>query len=264
MALGAVCVVSAAAALLYLSLDYGTAVTVTVDGYTEQVRSPRRDVGELLSDLGLNLHPEDRLAPTENTPLTPGLHITVIRARQALINADGEMREVYSQARTVGEILADAGLRLDPNDEIWLEGQQQASPDTPLPASPPPGPPRFARPRPWTDREPEPVRLSVRRAVPVTVEDGSAPYTIKTTAPTVGEALLREQVTLYLGDHVIPQPRQPRPGRHAGRDSAFQSRADHVGRALDPDTYPRPDGWRCARRTRYHGGKQRQGRAAHE
>ena len=48
------------------------------------------------------------------------------------------------------------------------------------------------------------MRLHIVRAVPIVVDDGSVPYTLFTTAPTVGEALLREQVTLYLGDDVQP------------------------------------------------------------
>jgi 3D (Asp-Asp-Asp) domain-containing protein len=36
------------------------------------------------------------------------------------------------------------------------------------------------------------------------VDDGSVPFTIRTTAPTVGEALLQEGVLLYLGDTVRP------------------------------------------------------------
>jgi uncharacterized protein YabE (DUF348 family) len=48
------------------------------------------------------------------------------------------------------------------------------------------------------------VRISLRRAVRIVVDDGSVPYAIFSTAPTVGEALLREQVTLYLGDQVQP------------------------------------------------------------
>ncbi|MGQ9766202.1 MAG: G5 domain-containing protein, partial [Anaerolineae bacterium] len=58
--------------------------------------------------------------------------------------------------------------------------------------------------RPWIGHAPAPVRISVRRAVPIVVDDGTVPYTIFTTAETVGEALLREQVTLYLGDRVQP------------------------------------------------------------
>ena len=45
--------------------------------------------------------------------------------------------------------------------------------------------------------------------MPVLVDDGSVPYTIFTTAPTVGEALLRERLSLYLGDHVQPSLGSP-------------------------------------------------------
>jgi uncharacterized protein YabE (DUF348 family) len=46
--------------------------------------------------------------------------------------------------------------------------------------------------------------LSVRRAIPIVVDDGTVPYTLFTTAPTVGEALMRQHLTLYLGDRVRP------------------------------------------------------------
>ncbi len=52
--------------------------------------------------------------------------------------------------------------------------------------------------------EPPPVRLRIRRAIRLMVDDGSVPYTLFTTAPTVGEALLGEGLTLYLGDRVRP------------------------------------------------------------
>ncbi len=87
----------------------------------------------------------------------------------------------------------------------WLDGQGQTSLTAALPlAVKDTRAPRFARGRAWAGQEPQAVRLAIRRAVPLTVDDGSVPYTIYTTAPTVGEALLREQVTLYLGDRVQP------------------------------------------------------------
>ena len=182
----------------------GTRVTVTVDGYSETVRSTRPDVGLLLADLGLHLRPEDRITPAVDTPLRPGLAVSVQRARPGLVSADGMALEVYTHARTVSELLAGAEIELAPHDEVWLEGVQ-ATLATPLP--PPDGPlerPRFARGRAWAGHEPRPVRVTVRRAVWMVIDDGSVPYEIFTTAPTVGEALLREELTLYLGDRVQP------------------------------------------------------------
>jgi uncharacterized protein YabE (DUF348 family) len=182
----------------------GVPVTVTVDGFTEAVRSARPDVGKLLVDLGVDLRPEDRVLPALDAPLVSGLVVAVERGRPALIYADGMALQVYSQAETVGELLSKAEIRLAAHDEVWMDGEQ-VFPDTPLP--PRHGavvPARFARGRAWVGREPAEVRVSVRRAVPLTVDDGSVPYTIFTTAPTIGEALLREQLTLYLGDRVQP------------------------------------------------------------
>ena len=90
------------------------------------------------------------------------------------------------------------------SDEIWLDGAQVASETALPPPVRPEGAPRFARSHAWSDKDALPVRLHVVRAVPIVVDDGSVPYTLYTTAPTVGEALLREQVSLYLGDNIAP------------------------------------------------------------
>lgn len=189
----------------------GTQVTVTVDGYSETVRTNQPDVGRLLADLGLNLRPEDRVWPAPETPVLSGLAVTVQHARPGLIAADGTVHQVYSHATTAGALLADAGVRLGQADELWLDGVQVTT-DALLPLpdrehSPYRvlrDPPRYHRGRAWVGHALSPVRLTVRRAVPLIVDDGSVPYTIFTTAPTVGEALLREQLTLYLGDRVQP------------------------------------------------------------
>lgn len=182
----------------------GVPVTVEVDGYRETVRTVRPNVAALLADLGLSWRPEDRLNPAPEMPITSGLTITLQRARRAEIAADGTLFTLFTHAATVEELLMQAGLRLAPQDEVWLDGAQVTL-TTALP--PPDGLQSTARRtggRAWAGHMPQEVRLTVRRAVPVTVDDGSIPFTIYTTAPTVGEALLREQVTLYLGDRVQP------------------------------------------------------------
>lgn len=195
--------IAAVAALVNLSRA-GIWVTVAVDGYRETVRTTRTRVGDLLTDLGLELRPEDRVWPALDTPLSAGLAIAVQRARPALIGLDGTLMTVYSHANTVGALLADAGVSLLPQDEIWLDGTLVGL-ETPLPpATDEFSPSHVATQHSWSARVSRPLRLSVRRAVQITVDDGSVPYTLLTTAATVGEALLREQLTLYLGDRVRP------------------------------------------------------------
>lgn len=187
----------------------GVSVMVTVDGHTVMIQSTRPNLAALLTDLGLRLRPEDRVTPALETALSPGLHVVVVRARRGLVEADGVLHEVYTQAATIGEMLAAAGVVLNGKDEIFVDGRR-VSPADPVPGfSPQASSPRYARSWPWIGNETAPVRISVRRSVPIVVDDGTVPYTIFTTADTVGEALLREQVTLYLGDRVQPGPGTP-------------------------------------------------------
>lgn len=185
----------------------GIEVTVAVDGYAERVRTTRGTVGRLLADLRVNVRPEDQISPALDAALTPDMVISVRRARLGIVEADGTRYTVYTHAQIVGDLLADAGVRLADQDEIWLDGVQVAA-ATSLPSSGPAdaksGGWRVPRPHPWTGREPPPVRLSLRRAVTLIVDDGSVPFPIHTTAATVGEALVRAGVTLYLGDDVQP------------------------------------------------------------
>jgi len=180
------------------------AVRVTVDGLTEMVHTHQNTVGELVEELGLTLRAEDILSPPAGTPLSPGMAVEIVRARPVEIEADGQLLTLRTHARTVAQLLDEAGLRLNRHDELWLDGRPVTL-QAPLPPVQMDGqPPRYARGHVWAGRQAVPLRLSLRRAVPITVNDGGMPFVIHTTAPTVGEALLREQITLYLGDRVMP------------------------------------------------------------
>jgi uncharacterized protein YabE (DUF348 family) len=64
--------------------------------------------------------------------------------------------------------------------------------------------PTYDRGFAWDDVQTEPIQLRIYRAIPVVVHEGGLPYTIDTTAQTVGEALRQAEVVLYLGDRVHP------------------------------------------------------------
>lgn len=183
----------------------GVPVTVSVDGQLEVVRSARADVAGLLADLGLELRPEDSLSPSPETALSRGLRVTIERARPGLVSTDGRLAEVFTRKQTVGDLLAAAHIAVSAQDEVLLDGQivplDAALPPVQREASHQVG---FPAGRKWNVPRPAPVHLSIHRAVPLTVDDGSVPYTIYTTAVTIGDALLREAVTLYLGDRVEP------------------------------------------------------------
>lgn len=62
--------------------------TVTVDGKTQTVHSAESTVGEALDDAGIDVAPTDQLSVPADTPLSPGLAVTVTRIRQDTVTED--------------------------------------------------------------------------------------------------------------------------------------------------------------------------------
>jgi uncharacterized protein YabE (DUF348 family) len=179
-------------------------ITVLVDGEPQVVYTRRANVQALLDDLGLQVRPEDVLVPSAGTDLTPGLSVSIDRARPYELRVDGAVRQLLSRGSTVGDLLTEAAVRLHPGDEIWLDGGLVRA-DALLPVSSRAGPARLPMQGGVHGFDARlPTRLEIHRAIPLVVDDGSVPFTIYTTAPTVGEALLREGVLVYLGDSVRP------------------------------------------------------------
>jgi uncharacterized protein YabE (DUF348 family) len=179
-------------------------VVVTVDGVTVTVSTHRRAVRELLVDLGLELHPNDRVSPAPETLLYQAEGVVVERARPVQIVVDGRTIQTSSWGPTPRALLADAEVLFDAYDQVMV-GDMLLGIDDPLP-------PRgrlvtrseFAPVRPWARTEAQPLQVRVVRAVPIVVDDVGIPFVIRTTAATVGEALRQAEITIYLGDRVVP------------------------------------------------------------
>ena len=188
----------------------GIPITINVDGYTLEVRTHRRTVGDLLQEMGLTApgarpRPEDVVLPGPDAALSPGQLVIVQRARPVQLTIGGDTRRFYTRGQTLEEIFAGAGVYLSPYDEIEVDGRLATDIQAPLSFPTPPPPPLVGRARySWAERPATALRIRVRRAIDVQVTDDSGPYVLHTTAATVGEALLREGVVLYLGDRVRP------------------------------------------------------------
>jgi uncharacterized protein YabE (DUF348 family) len=195
-----------------LAAGYQTArtpVTLVVDGQARRLRTHQDTVAALLMDTGLTLAPEDIVTPALGTHLEPGLIVEVQWARPVVISADGHSLLLRTHATSVEAVLQEARVSLGPHDEVEVEGDL-------VPANRSAGRVSTARPggsakalagvsrRTPAATEPEPVRITVYRAIPFRLhEDGQATI-LYTTASTVGEALRRAGLTLYLADGVRP------------------------------------------------------------
>jgi uncharacterized protein YabE (DUF348 family) len=179
----------------------GTRSWVEVEGLpSRQIFSHAATVAGVLREAGIDLMPEDACVPPPGASVQPDLRIRIRRARPVVIQADGNTHSLRSQAATIAELLAELDLRLKPQDEVWLNGTLSTPATALLPAGP-------------VGREAAPARnlpaagatqVVIRRAVPITVNDDGTPMTFYATAATVGEVLQQHQITIYLGDRVLP------------------------------------------------------------
>jgi uncharacterized protein YabE (DUF348 family) len=161
-------------------------ITLDIDGQTATVYTHQATVGELLSDIGLQLLPQDALSPGPQAGLQDGAVVHVQRARMVVVIVDGQAAEQLTLQRTARAILDEAGITLGRYDVVRLDGVEVIDLDQ-----------RFLA-------EDVPAVIEVTRAVTVSVDDDGQSYTVQTTEPTVGEMLHALGMTLYAADEITP------------------------------------------------------------
>ncbi len=181
----------------------GVAVTLVVDGQPRQLHTHQDTVRGLLREVDIRLHPEDIVAPPLDTDLVPGSVVQVRLARPVTVEADGRRMEVRTQRQRVADILGDARVHVKPHDEVLVDGQVWNL-DADLPQAALDEESRRGPGLASAAGGSSPLRIVIRRAVPVILNDDGVPVTLYTTQPTVGEALLARGIFLYLGDRVTP------------------------------------------------------------
>ncbi len=179
-------------------------VTLIINDYPLTTRTHQTSVAALLDELGIQLAPEDIIMSPLDAPLEDNEPIVIRKALPVSIEVDGRILEIRTHCRTLADLLREAGITVNRYDQVIVEGQ-----DTDLEAPLPVdllsdwegGNPR---PHPAELLHQLPLRLVIRRAVPITVYDNGVPITVQTTAATVGQTLFNEGIILYLGDGVTP------------------------------------------------------------
>ena len=75
-------------------------------------------VGEALRSIGVDVNTADVVQPPQESPLAPGLRVTILRAQPVTITAPDTQLETRSRAATVAELLAEQGVPLGPLDRV--------------------------------------------------------------------------------------------------------------------------------------------------
>jgi len=187
-------------------LQTQTQVTLMLDGNPEPFRTHQTSVEALLREAGLEIHSKDIVSPGLEASIADGDVISVRRARPATVQVDDCTIETRTHSQTLGELLQKLGIALQPRDRVIIDGQE-VSLTASLPGYNPTSRLVSSRSgnRDWNGQgEDAPLHVAIQRAVPVYIDNSGSLTTLYTTEATVGEALRKDGISLYLGDRVEP------------------------------------------------------------
>jgi len=179
----------------------GSTYIIFVDGNRVSVEGRYETVADIVDVAGISLRPEDLIFPALGEAANAETAITISHAlpvalyieSEPISNNEGgnEERIFYTHQATLEQFLFETGTWPMPGAEVVADGK-------PLP-----------REELTTTSLPE--RIDILNQKKITVNDGGTESDFVTFAPTVGEALLGENIRLFLADVVTPSLRTPLP-----------------------------------------------------
>ncbi|MCH7587345.1 MAG: DUF348 domain-containing protein [Chloroflexi bacterium] len=178
--------------ILGLGLTYSSfaaPLLILIDGQERVVRTHSRTVEKALLDARIQIQDGDQVFPALDQPIDDIEVIEIRRARQLLLVMDDQRVEINSAASTLADILNDGGVSLFPSDRIWVNG---------IPAS------DLTQQLPFFPRQ---IRLLQGHAITLEI-DGDVTL-IRSSAPTLGEALAEAGIYLFEGDILRPEASTP-------------------------------------------------------
>jgi uncharacterized protein YabE (DUF348 family) len=237
---------------LVLLVGFRKTVTLTVNGSSQQITTYALRVDDLLYTQGIALSPQDQLSPALGTWLKNSQAIDLVRAIPIQVFADGSLVTIISPQRTPSKLLQDAGVTFKAGDLLLSNGKPvELSQSLPLDAesislqvvrqnsftlveagtsqnitstAPTLGSalwsvidPLFAADQ-LTPSVSSPVAgvssASLVRSDQVTIQTGSGVVSFRTSASTVGQALLAAHLAPQGLDYSLPTFTEPVPATH--------------------------------------------------
>jgi uncharacterized protein YabE (DUF348 family) len=185
-------------------------VVLQVEGARYEWRTHRPTVESALQDAGVVVYAEDRITPSLAERIKPGEVIHIDRARPIRVHVDDTLVTGRSLKHSVPDILAELGVALSPYDKV-VSFQEASEPPGSLTekgggalvATLPLGRSPASRVG-WLDSSKPVLELIVKRAVAMELSLDGRPYSLHTTAPSVGEALREAGIVLHEADRVRP------------------------------------------------------------
>lgn len=199
---------------------------ILMDGSELNVRTHASRVGAILERAGIQISSGDDVFPGLDHELEDGEMIEIRSGQPLLLISGNEFVEVSAVGGSIGDIIADLDLTLLPGDRVWVDGLPLV--DVAQTFAPPPR------------------LIALQKSESILLEIDGGESELRTSAPTLGEALAEAGITLHFGDELVPGPEAPTDGlakatlRRANAitifadDAVIHTRvvADTVGEAL--------------------------------
>jgi len=189
------------AVLVFVNFFQGSTYTIFVDGNQVVVEGRYESVADIVDAAGISLRPEDLIFPAQADAADPATAITIKHAVPVTLHMETEARAkddgrsveqiFYTHQATLEQFLFETGTWLMPGGEVVADGK-------PLP-------------RDQFKTTTLPNLIEIINQKEITVYDGDAESDFVTFAATVGEALVAENIRLFVADVVTPSLRTPLP-----------------------------------------------------
>jgi uncharacterized protein YabE (DUF348 family) len=163
-------------------------IHLQVDDETATIQVFAWSIDDAIRGTDLPLIAEDKVTLISSDWLAREMTIQIERAAYVVMAADGKTKIFLSASRLPSELLAQAGISLNPGDLLLANGEP-VEPDQILP--------------PYGAERKAPV-LQVRRQVVFSKSEMGKIDPMHSTAPTVGNALWENGVVLHAADWITP------------------------------------------------------------
>jgi uncharacterized protein YabE (DUF348 family)/3D (Asp-Asp-Asp) domain-containing protein len=199
--LALICAIAAVTVFGYGLVEPRT-VHVLADGRSIELKTRHSHDSAVLSAAGIHVGDGDRVTALRRDDDDI---LRIDRAREVMLEVDGERYQVLTHARTVEQLLDEAGVALGGRDSVW-QGEALVSLSAP--------PDRVAAQGVLRDDlldmgSPTVRELRVERARAVTLVESGRELRSSTSRPTVGQALREAGIVLGPGDRVTPAIDEP-------------------------------------------------------